>query len=85
LKIIVVFDIPVGYDRLRDRLRNRLKDYGGVFREYSVYEVELDEKNAERMINDIRRIVAEGAGRVDIIFPCRRCYENIIIIDTIEF
>ena len=84
MRVVVVFDVPVEHDRLRDRLRRLLKDYGGEFVEYSVYETELDEEAVRELIERVRRLIRSGAGRVDFVFPCERCYRRIIVVDTTQ-
>lgn len=77
MKVIVVYDIPVEYDEHRRRLREYLKNYGGVFRQLSVYEVDVTKKELERLIKGVESIVKGCNGRVEIIFPCKSCYEKI--------
>lgn len=84
MKVIVVYDIPVEYGRLRNEVRNFLKDIGGRFIEYSVYEADLDPEEIERMIEGLRLLLKKGGGKIDIFFPCKKCYSNIIVIDTYE-
>ena len=79
-----MFDIPVEYNKLRDELRELLKNYGGTFLEYSVYETELDERVIAELIRKVRRLLHKGAGRVDFVFPCERCYKKIIVLDTTQ-
>ncbi|RLF08876.1 MAG: CRISPR-associated endonuclease Cas2 [Thermoprotei archaeon] len=84
MRVIVVFDIPVEHNKLRDELRELLKNYGGTFLEYSVYETELDERVVVELIEKVRRLLRRGAGRVDFVFPCERCYRKIIVVDTTQ-
>ena len=49
VKIIVVFDVLEEYREVRDELRRYLKDRGGFFRQYSVYEVDLPEREVSSL------------------------------------
>lgn len=80
MKVIVIFDVPVGYDWLRDRLREKLKDFGGTFLQRSVYEIDCDWKTFGKLYRVVDSVLRKGAGRVDFIFPCAKCYRNIRII-----
>ncbi|RLE74384.1 MAG: CRISPR-associated endonuclease Cas2 [Thermoprotei archaeon] len=82
VKVIVVFDILEEYREVRDELREYLKDIGGNFLQYSVYVADLDKRGVEALIKGIRRILKKGGGRVDILFPCKKCYNNIKTINT---
>ena len=82
MKVIVVFDILEEYREVRDELRKFLKDMGGVFLQYSVYEADLDPEGVRRLLRGIKRILRKGGGRVDVIFPCERCYSRIRVLDT---
>jgi len=84
MKIIIVFDIPVEYNWLRDKIRNLLKDYGGKFLEYSVYETDIDEKVFEILYERLEKLLHKGGGRIDIVFPCKSCYRKILLIDTTQ-
>lgn len=77
MKVIVVYDIPIEYEEYRRRLREFLKNYGGVFRQLSVYEVDVTKRELDRLIKGIESIVRRCNGRVEIIFPCKSCYEKI--------
>jgi len=80
VRVVVVFDVPVGYDWLRDELRERLKDFGGVFLQRSVYEIECDWSVFEKLLRVVESVLRKGAGRVDFIFPCGKCYSGIRVI-----
>jgi len=82
MKIIVVFDILEEYSKVRDELRTFLKDFGGRFLQYSVYELDGDAETLERIKAGIDKILRKGGGRVDILLPCRMCYSKIMIVDT---
>ena len=84
MKVIVVFDVLEEYREVRDRLREFLKDTGGEFLQYSVYVAELDEKEVRELLKGVRKILRRGGGRVDVLFPCRRCSSRIKIVDTYE-
>ena len=84
MKVVVVFDVLEEYREVRDELREFLKDMGGVFLQYSVYVAELDERGVEELLRGVRRILRKGGGRVDVVFPCRRCSSKIRILDTYE-
>lgn len=80
--MIIVFDIPVEHDKLRDELRNMLKDYGGTFLQYSVYTIDLESDRLEELLSKIGKLLLKGGGRVDVFKPCGKCYKKIRIIDT---
>lgn len=82
MKVVVVYDIPVEHDRLRTEIREFLKDMGGRFIQYSIYEAELDEEGVERLLRGLERLLKKGGGKVDVFFPCKKCYAEIRIIDT---
>ena len=84
MKVIIVFDILEEYRKVRDELRIFLKDFGGRFLQYSVYELDCDRETLEKIRKGIERILKKGGGRVDILLPCNRCYDKIKIIDTYE-
>ncbi len=84
MKVIVVFDIPVEYDKLRREVREYLKDFGGSFLQYSVYTLDCDEKVLERIVSGINRILTKGGGRVDIFIPCKKCFDKVRVVDTYE-
>ena len=84
MKVIVVFDVLEEYREVRDELRRFLKDMGGEFRQYSVYEADLSEREVRALLKGIRRILRRGGGRVDVVFPCSRCYKRIKTLDTYE-
>ncbi len=82
MKVIVVFDILEEYRDVRDELRRFLKDFGGVFLEYSVYELDCDNDTFIKLKNGVKKILEKGGGRVDILLPCKKCYNKIKIVDT---
>lgn len=82
MKVVVVFDILEEYREVRDELREFLKDIGGEFLQYSVYVADLDKSEVRMLLKGVRRILEKGGGRVDVIFPCRRCFSSIKTIDT---
>jgi len=84
VKVIVVFDVLEEYREVRDELREFLKDMGGEFRQYSVYEADLSEREVRALLKGIRRILRRGGGRVDIVFPCSQCYRKMRTLDTYE-
>lgn len=77
MKVIVVYDIPVEYDKCRNELREYLKNFGGTFWQLSVYEVDVSARDLERMIRGIEVIAKRCNGRVEILFPCKSCHEKI--------
>jgi len=77
MKVVVVYDIPVEYNECRSKLREYLKNFGGVFWQFSVYEVDVTKSELDRLIRGIESIVKNCEGRVEIIFPCKSCYEKI--------
>lgn len=84
VKIIVVFDVLEEYREVRDELRRYLKDRGGFFRQYSVYEIDLPQREVASFLRGVRRIIRKGAGRVEVLFPCSRCYSGIVELDTYD-
>lgn len=82
MKVIVVYDIPVEHNRLRSEVREFLKDMGGSFIQYSVYEADLDEEGVGRLLRGLERILRKGGGKIDVFFPCEKCYSEIRVIDT---
>lgn len=77
VRIIVIYDVPVEYDYKRSEIREYLKNYGGVFRQYSVYEVELTGDELGQIAEELSRIVKGVPCKIEIVAPCRRCYESI--------
>lgn len=77
LKVLVVYDVPVEYNAKREKLREHLKNYGGVFRQYSVYEVDLERRKLEELIEEISKIIRGVPCKVEIVMPCKKCYESI--------
>ncbi len=85
MKILVVYDVSEEYENVRRRLRETLKDYGGIFLEYSVYMVELDKQGLHALIRDIRRVIRRADARVDILIPCRECLRKLLTFNlTLE-
>jgi len=82
LKVIVVFDVPVECDWLRTEIRELLKDYGGIFLQYSVYELDLPEKILDRLLEKLEQKLKKCGGRIDIVKPCSRCLKKILVVDT---
>ncbi len=84
MKIVVVYDIPVEHNKLRTEVREFLRDMGGTFIQYSVYETDLDERGLERLVRGLEAILEKGSGKIDIFLPCNQCYRGRKIIDTYE-
>lgn len=84
MKIIVVFDVMEEYREVRDELRRFLKDLGGRFLQYSVYEVDGGTALLETLRRGVEKIISKGGGRVDILIPCKRCYSRIKTFTTYE-
>ena len=82
MKVIVVYDIPVECEKLRKEVREYLKNFGGIFVEYSVYFLDIEERDFKILVNGLRKLLKKCGGRVDIIRPCKRCFSGIKIIDT---
>lgn len=76
--MIVVYDIPKEFDHKRAELREYLKDWGGVFRQYSVYELDIPREDLERLVSGIKRVLrGVESYRVVVVTPCRSCYQKI--------
>ncbi|RLE64004.1 MAG: CRISPR-associated endonuclease Cas2 [Thermoprotei archaeon] len=82
MKVVVIFDILEEYREVRNELREFLKDMGGEFLQYSVYVADLDKSEVRILLKGIEKILRKGGGRIDIIFPCKRCFSNIKTVDT---
>lgn len=71
--------LTVAYDCSNDRRRNRvakiLLDYGYRV-QYSVFEVELDERRFKEMQGRLLEAIDEGAGSIRIYRICERCLEQ---------
>ena len=77
MKIIVVYDIPKEHDDKRRTLREYLKNYGGKFIQYSVYEIEIKSNELKYMIKGIKRIIRKIPCKILIIKPCKQCQQKI--------
>ena len=77
MKVIVVYDIPEEWGEVRRRLREALKNMGGVFRQLSVYEIDLEPRELPRLVEVVKAYVESCGGRAEIIQPCARCYAKI--------
>ncbi len=80
MKVIVVYDITE--DDARTRLREYLKDLGGRWLQYSVFELDLNPQQLERLEREVRRILRRATGDVRILKPCSQCYQKIRHIST---
>ena len=84
MKVYVIYDVHEEFESTRNRLRERLKDFGGVFLEYSVYVADLNPRDLSRMLKMIRRVIKGSKARVDIVIPCLRCLDRVRIIGISE-
>lgn len=84
MKVYVIYDVHEEYEAVRNKLREKLKDFGGIFVEYSVYLVDLNFKDLSKMLRVIRAVIKGSKARVDIIMPCSKCFNNIRIIGILE-
>ncbi|MHA1593912.1 MAG: CRISPR-associated endonuclease Cas2 [Candidatus Baldrarchaeia archaeon] len=80
MKVFVIYDISE--DDIRNELREYLKDWGGEWRQYSVFELDIREEDVEKLLRGIRRIVRRGTGDVRVVFPCAKCYSKVSHIST---
>ncbi len=80
MKIIVVYDITE--DEVRNQLREYLKDLGGTWLQYSVFELDLTPQQIEKMTETLKRILSKGTGDIRILKPCKQCYQKIKHITT---
>ena len=77
MKVVVVYDIPEEFEEVRRRLREALKNLGGVFRQLSVYEVDLVPRELGRLVELVKAYVESCGGRAEIIPTCSSCYSKI--------
>ena len=77
MKIIIVYDIPKEHNDKRRILREYLKNYGGKFLQYSVYEAEIKPKELKYIIKGIKRIIKNIPCKILIIKPCKQCQQKI--------
>lgn len=74
---VVCYDIADDY--LRDRLSNRLLDFGTRV-QFSVFECALDDRHYRRMVERVRDVPVRPTDRVRIYRVCRNCVEQVQII-----
>jgi len=79
-KVLIVYDISE--DEVRDEVRDYLKNMGGRWLQYSVFELELEQDLLEEVAGVLRRILRKGTGDIRILRPCKRCYTEITHITT---
>ena len=80
MRVYVIYDVHEEYESVRNKLREKLKDFGGIFVEYSVYVTDLNSRDLSRMLKIIRTLIRGSKARVDIILPCSKCLSRIKII-----
>ena len=68
--LLVVYDIT--NDRRRTKLHDKLADFGTPV-QYSVFELELTNKQCTQMKNMIKRIIRPRQDRVRIYYLCEDC------------
>lgn len=74
---VVAYDMPDS--RRRTRLLKAMKGFG-VHTQYSVFECELDEKEHERMVRVIHKIINSREDDIKIYRLCRDCLHSVAVI-----
>jgi CRISPR-associated protein Cas2 len=74
---VVAYDMPD--TKRRNRLMKVMKGFG-VHTQYSVFECELDDKEHDRMVRTILKIIDPGEDDVKIYRLCRDCLHSVTVI-----
>ena len=80
VRFFVIYDISE-HDVRRD-LRETLKNWGGTWLQYSVFELDLPKDKIKTLIKVVKKILRKGTGDIRFVFPCKSCYGKIEHIST---
>ena len=74
---VVAYDMPD--TKRRTKLLKALKGYG-VHTQFSLFECELDEKEIEKMLVHIHKIIDPKEDAVKVYRFCRECLHHVLVI-----
>jgi CRISPR-associated protein Cas2 len=77
--VVVSYDIPD--DRRRNKVARTLEDYG-VRVQYSVFEVNLDSRQVDKMRDELARIAEQDVDSIRFYTLCGACYARIEVLGT---
>ena len=75
---VIVYD--VAEDQVRDRVREVLKNWGGVRVQYSAFHIELEEPKLIELLQILERLLEGSDGQVTAIPICRRDQQRVITV-----
>ena len=77
---LVVYDIPVEYDPIRNKLAKLLQNYGLERIQKSVFIGKLSNNNTENLAIDINKLLGDIDADVRIFSICSKCLESSIVV-----
>lgn len=82
MRFIIVYDIPVEFDRIRTKISDILLSYNLIRLNYSVFFGKLTFNRAEEIGLRLKKIMEKVLGDVRIIPICQSCYEKAITVKS---
>ena len=82
MKFIIVYDIPVEFDRIRTKISDTLLSYNLLRLNYSVFFGELTFNVAEEIALRLKKMMENVPGDVRIIPICQACYDKAITVKS---
>ncbi len=75
---ILVYD--VSDDDIRDKIRDLIRNWGGVRFQYSAFMIDLSEVELDELLRISARLISDCRGSVMAIPVCRRDLDKLIIL-----
>lgn len=82
MRYIVIYDIPVQFDRIRTKISDILLNYCLMRLNYSVFFGEISTNRAEEIALKLKKVMEKVPGDIRIIPICNSCYEKAIVVKS---
>ncbi|MHA1439579.1 MAG: CRISPR-associated endonuclease Cas2 [Promethearchaeota archaeon] len=81
-KFLVIYDIPVEFDKFRTKISNLLLSYNLIRLNYSVFFGELTFNVAGDIAKKLKELLKNVPGDVRMLPICKNCYSKVITIKS---
>ncbi|MHA1375517.1 MAG: CRISPR-associated endonuclease Cas2 [Promethearchaeota archaeon] len=82
MRYIVIYDIPVDFDKIRTKISDILLNYCMLRLNYSVFFGELSTNHAEEIALKLEKVMKKVPGDVRIIPICNSCCRKAIVVKS---
>jgi CRISPR-associated endonuclease Cas2 len=82
MRYIVIYDIPVEFDRIRKKISDILLNYCLMRLNFSVFFGDISTNRAEEIALKLNKVMKKVPGDVRIIQICNSCYQRAIVVKS---